>query len=305
MNRKTIFTPAFFVAVVVLAVSAAGFGTLIEAYGINLKKEAIYPPGGRLISSLPSETESWIQVGADQLMGSEMLDELGTENTVSRRYIQKESAMVPGQDEPHLVDFHAAYYTGMIDTVPHVPERCFVGGGMRKSSISEVLSLPIETEDWVEDDSVPAEFRGPTGVVYTAPTSWSYSDRRGFRVRMPRGTGPEDPLKMRISEFLGREDDFALYAGYFFVANGGTVATAEGVRSLAFDLTSDYAYYLKIQTTCGSVGSKAEHAAVSASLVGELLPEIMRCVPDWIEVETGVYPPDNPRGAGGDMGAAG
>ena len=33
MNSKTIFTPAFFVTLVVLAISAAGFGTLSEAYG--------------------------------------------------------------------------------------------------------------------------------------------------------------------------------------------------------------------------------------------------------------------------------
>ena len=70
------------------------------------------------------------------------------------------------------------------------------------------------------------------------------------------------------------------------------------MRSLAFDLTSDYAYYLKVQATCGTVDSKTEHAAVSASLIGELLPEIMRCVPDWIEVEAGAYPEENPRGAG-------
>lgn len=307
MNSKTIFTPAFFVAFLVLLASAAGFSTLIEAYGIHLKKEAIYPPGGRLISSLPAETDSWEQIGADQVMSSEMLEELGTENTVSRRYVQKESTMVPGQKTPHIIDFHAAYYTGMIDTVPHVPERCFVGGGMRKSSVSEVMALPIVMDDWVEDEDVPAKFRGPIDAVYTAPTSWQYSDRKGFRVRMPRGAGPTDPLKMRVSEFLGRDDDTAVYAGYFFVANGGTVATAEGVRSLAFDLTSDYAYYLKIQTTCVSVGSKGEHADVSASLIGELLPEIMRCVPDWIEVEQGEYPADNPRKEGGarDTGVGG
>ena len=232
------------------------------------------------------------------MMSEEILDELGTKNTVSRRYVQKESAMAPDQDEPHVVVFHAAYYTGMIDTVPHVPERCFVGGGMQKSSASEILPLPIGMDEWVEDTSVPESSRGPTGTVYTAPTSWRFSDRKGYRVRMPRGVGPGHPLRMMISEFRGQSDDRALFAGYFFVANGGTVASAEGVRSLAFDLTSDYAYYLKVQATCGTVDSKTEHAAVSASLIGELLPEIMRCVPDWIEVEAGAYPEENPRGAG-------
>lgn len=306
MNNKTIFTPAFFVASVVLLVSALGFGRLITAYGIHLKKEAIYPPGGRLVSSLPAETESWIQYGVDEAMNAEILEELGTKNTVSRTYIQKESAMAAGQDRPHALLFHAAYYTGMIDTVPHVPERCFVGGGMQKSSASEVLPLKIDTVDWVEDSSIEEAFRGPTGRMFTAPTSWSYSDRKGLRVRMPRGSGPEHPVRMMVSEFRGQADASVVIAGYFFVANGGTVASAEGVRTLAFDLTSDYAYYLKVQTTCSSVESKEEYAALSASLIGELLPEIMRCVPDWIDVETGVYPEGNPRGiaaAGGETNA--
>lgn len=302
MSSKTIFTPAFFVVLVILMVSAAGFGTLIEAYGIHLKKEAIYPPGGRLVSSLPSETESWVQVGADEQMSSEILDELGTKNTVSRVFIQKPEAMAEGQTKPHVISFHAAYYTGMIDTVPHVPERCFVGGGMQKSSKSEVLPLPIEMAEWVADDSMPEALRGPTGEMFTAPTSWQYSDRKGLRVRMPQGTGPDHPLRMMISEFRGQANADALFAGYFFVANGGTVASAEGVRSLAFDLTSDYAYYLKVQATCGTVDTKKEHAALAASLIGELLPEIMRCVPDWIEVERGEYPEDNPRGPAASAG---
>lgn len=297
MNSKTIFTPAFFVAVTILLTGAAGFSTLIDAYGIRLTKEAIYPESGRLVTSLPSETESWIQAGSDDLMSEEVLDELGTKNTVSRFYIQKPEAMAEGQTRPHVINLHVAYYTGMIDTVPHVPERCFVGGGMGKSGVSEVLDLPLDTTEWVEDGSVAEANRGPTNKLFTAPTSWQYSDRKGLRVRMPLGTGPEHPLRMMTSEFRGVSDDSALFAGYFFIANGGTVASAEGVRALAFKLTSDYAYYLKVQTTIATVDSKVEHVAVSASLIGELLPELMRCVPDWVDVEMGRYPEDNPRRA--------
>jgi hypothetical protein len=120
---------------------------------------------------------------------------------------------------------------------------------------------------------------------------------------MPRGASAgANPLKMMVSEFRGQSDDRALFAGYFFVANGGTVASAEGVRSLAFDLTSDYAYYLKVQTTCASVDTKAEHAVGVGVADRGAAPEIMRCVPDWIDVETGVYPEGNPRRAGADGG---
>lgn len=290
MKNGKLLTVPFVIALLVLAISAAGFGRVISAYGIHLRKLAIEPAEGRTVASLPRETESWIQIGADQVMDSEILDTLGTTNQVSRNYVLK------GTEGPEakVISFHAAYYTGMIDTVPHVPERCFVGGGLQKSSASVVMDLPVAGGDWVEDETVPEQFRGPSGVIYTAPTSWQYSDRRGRRVRMPRGVGPGEPVRMMVSEFRG-EGGVGLYAGYFFVANGGTVASAEGVRTLAFDLTSDYAYYLKVQTTSSGVDSKEELMELSSSLVGELMPEIMRCVPDWVDVQMGLYPEDNPR----------
>lgn len=298
MNRNGLMTPAFFVALTVLAVSAIGFSRAISAYGIHLRKEAIYPADHRLLTSLPTETEHWVQVGVDEILDPEILDTLGTKNTVSRVYVEKDP---PDPSRPRTISFHAAYYTGMIDTVPHVPERCFVGGGLQKSSTSEVLELPIATDDWVPDSSVPPAFRGPLGEIYTAPTSFRYSDLRGRRVRLPRGVGVGSPIRMKVSEFRG-DGDTVLYAGYFFIANGGTVASAEGVRTLAFDLTSDYAYFLKVQTTSATVGSKEELMEVSASLIGDLLPELMRCVPDWIDVEEGRYPADNPRGGAAGAG---
>jgi len=39
--------------------------------------------------------------------------------------------------------------------------------------------------------------------------------------------------------------------------------------------------------------------ALSSSLIGELLPEISRCVPDWVKVKRGEYPADNPRRGSG------
>ncbi len=298
MNGKGLLTPAYVVALVVLSVGAVGFSRVISAYGYHLRKEAIYPSDGRLLVNLPTETEHWVQIGVDEVLDAEVLDTLGTENTVSRVYVEKEPA---DPSRPRAISFHAAYYTGMIDTVPHVPERCFVGGGMQKTSASVVMELPLDTSEWVPDSSVPSELGGALGAIYTAPTSFRYSDLRGRRVRLPRGVGPGSPIRMKVSEFRGG-DDRMIYAGYFFIANGGTVASAEGVRTLAFDLTSDYAYYLKVQTTSATVGSREELMEVSASLLGDLLPELMRCVPDWIDVETGRYPADNPRGGAGAAG---
>lgn len=283
---------AYGLCVAVLLGAATGMRAMVSAYELHLKKLPIDPPGGRVVSSIPRETESWVQVGSDSVMPKDVVQTLGTDNYVSRQYRLKDDDADEGEI-PVVLDFHAAYYTGGIDTVPHVPERCFVGGGLRPSKGAVVLPLEVETDGWSPDRSVASESPdvvGEQGVIYRARTSNVYSDAPGIRVRMPRDVGPGAPLRMRVSEFSSDADGRKLFAGYFFIANGGTVANATGVRELAFSLTSDYAYYMKVQITSPRVSSSEEMAELSASLVGELLPDLMRCVPDWVEVMEGRYP---------------
>jgi hypothetical protein len=182
----------------------------------------------------------------------------------------------------------------MIDTVPHVPERCFVGGGLQQARASQVIELDLAGRSWIADESVPAEFAGRSGTIYTARLSNNpaYTDAPGRRVRLPRDVGPGSPLRMRVSEYILPGGDQRYYAGYFFIANGGTAPNANDVRTLAFNLTDDYAYYLKVQVNSGSVGSVEELAELASDLLDDLMGEIMRCVPDWVEVEKGLYPAD-------------
>jgi len=280
MNRNPLLNPAMMVVVTVLVTSAIGFSTVLRAYGIHLRKSPINAPDGRTVASIPSETESWIRVGTDQIMPAEVMDELGTDNFLSRYYVEKN----PGDPgNPHVIELHLAYYTGTIDTVPHVPERCFVGGGLQIGLGSKQLPLNLDDTGWIEDEDVPEDLRGH---IYTARTSNSYSDLRGGRVRLPRDPHDLSLLATGFKTENGRD----FFSGYFFIANGGSVARAEGVRVLAFRLSDDYAYYLKVQVTSRTAGTHEELAELASSLLGELLVEIMRCVPDWVEVQTGRYP---------------
>lgn len=292
MTWRSLRNPAYLAAVLLLGVSAIGFARVIDAYQVHLRKLPIEPPGNRSVTALPTETATWERVGPDRVMAKDVVETLGTENYVSRVFKKRGSSAA----EPMMLELHAAYYTGMIDTVPHVPERCFVGGGLQKGGSSDRLPIPMDSTLWSPDPTVEEEFAGEDGVIYTARTDNRRSDAPGTRVRLPRGVTPDRPIRMMVSEFVDQQGKGRLYAGYFFVANGGTVASANDVRTLAFDLQSDYAFYLKVQVTSSTVSSKEQLAEEAGSLVGELLPEIMRCVPDWIEVQRGTYPEDNPRG---------
>ncbi len=276
---------AVFAAIGILAASALGLTAAIDYFQLYLKKAPIYPESGLQVSAIPTETASWQRVGPDRRENAEVEEVLGTTNYVSRVYIQKNPA---NPEKPVALDFHAAYYTGMIDTVPHVPDRCFVGGGLQIGEIEGDLPLDLNKDDrWVAVDDVPEHLRGQ---IFRAPLSYEYSDQPGTFVTLPRN--PQD-IRLRTMKFVDSGGK-ALYSGYFFVANGGTVSRAEGVRLLAFDLSSYYAYYLKVQVTSTTVESGDELAAAASSLLDELLPELMRCVPDWVRVEQGLYPADNP-----------
>lgn len=293
MSVRTFANPAFLVALGVLTGSALGMSWALDAYKIYLRKLPIQPAPdpatGRspTLTTLPPETKNWKRVGTDQVETAETLEMLGTHNYVTRRYVEKNPA---SGERPRRVELHAAYYTGMIDTVPHVPERCFVGAGVSLVGGPWTVPIPLRADDWVLD---PESGRTP---VYTTRLSNEYSSKPGARMRLPRGLTPDAPLMLCVSEYVDQGGNRS-FAGYFFVANGGWVARAEEVRLLAFDLRNDYAYYLKVQFNSSTAQTPEELAAAAGSLLDDLLGELMRCVPDWTEVEAGRYPPDNPKAA--------
>jgi hypothetical protein len=288
MNWREVANPAFLVALAVMSLSAIGMKTAIEHYKIHLQKKPVYAEEGRLLRAIPTETLHWQRLGQDHIEASEIAAELGTDNYVTRFYVPRAA----GASNRKMVQLHAAYYTGMIDTVPHVPERCLTGGGMALVGGPWTVPVPLNTSDWRPATDVDARHEGR---VYTARLSNEYSTAGGGRrVNLPFDLTPTKPLTLRVSKFMtasGQEH----YAGYFFIANGGWVSSAEGVRQLSFDLTNDYAYYLKVQVGSTEVDSPEDLAEVSASLLDDLLGELMTCVPDWAKVQRGDWPPDNPR----------
>jgi hypothetical protein len=283
MNSKRSHKMAFAIAAVLMFSAAAGFGTVVKLLGFNIRKSAIEVE--LKLPSVPGETASWKQFGVDEAMPEEMVSELGTRNYVTRRYVEKNP---PKGKDPQVAELHMAYYTGMVDTVPHIPDRCLVGGGWSIDGKTQVLPLKLENEQAVwRLEETPEE----SGKIYSARLG-AMSRSPGVRVHLPRDA---DQIKIRVNPYTHPKAGTKLYAGYFFIANGGHCDSAEDVRLLAFRLTDSYAYYLKVQVSSTTVKSDEEFAAMASSLLGELLPDIMLCVPDWVDVQRGDYPPDNPK----------
>lgn len=285
-RRKSVMNPfrsvAVWASILVLAGSAIALPATISALRLRIDKKPIFPQTGLTVESIPTESESFIRVGTDVREEAEVESVLGTKNYVTRAYAEKR----PREGKPpRVIQFHAAYYTGSIDTVPHVPDRCFVGGGMQIGEILGDLPITLSSDRWRNSSGVPEHLKGKIKEVRL---SNAYSAAPGTYVRLPRDV---ESLKMRSMRFLSEGQ--TIYAGYFFIANGGHTPRSEGVRLLAFNLNDKYAYYLKVQFTVSNIESGDDLTELATKFLDEMLGEIMRCVPDWSEVESGAYPPGN------------
>lgn len=277
MTLRRLANPAFLAAMALFGGAAAGLTVAIGAMGAHLQKLPIYPAGpgeGPKFVSLPRSCDGWQQVGVDPQLSAEVIEELGTRNSVSRVY-QRTS---PG-GKPLSFELHCAYYTGTIDTVPHVPERCYVGGGMNFDGDSVVVPVKLDLTRFPPDKLLDAERYG--GLIRRGRTL------EGLHVHMPRGL---ETLSMNVTPYRD-QNGRRLFAGYFFLANGGTVPLADNVRLLAYQIKERYAYYAKVQFMSGDVDSAQELADVAADFLNVMFPDIMQRVPDWVDVTDGRYPP--------------
>lgn len=276
MSAGPMRTPAFWVSIAVLVVSAVALNASVAYFKLYLRKKPIEVD--LKVQSVPAETTNWKQVGQDEKLSKEIIDELGTENFVTRRYVRKSPI---GEAKP-MLELHLAYYTGMVDTVPHVPERCMVGGGWTIQSSPGPTPLPLDRSGWSVDDEAGSK----SEPVYSV-----WSSDRVRRIRLPRGMERAALMCTNFEQGGNNGAKRVRTSGYFFLANGGICARAEDVRLLAFELKTEYAFFMKVQFSSELSGSAEEMAQWSAELLGELLPDILKCVPDWHEVESGNYPP--------------
>ncbi len=259
---------SYWVAIATLAASGLGFYALVNQLNVYLSKESV--PLRKPLDSIPTKIGRWERVGADTMLTDIMIEELGTRSYLDRTYT------IDGKTDTAFLHVHVAYYTGTIDAVPHIPERCWAVGGLELTRNSEGTPLPIERTKWrprdgdaasryfVADlvDPVTAEIESVTMPVGDlVATTIEFQD-------------PANPQRRQVG-------------GYFFIANGRIEATSYGVRRAAFNLSDRYAYYCKIQLTKSGKVSAEDGSLMgpfvtdATDLLSGLVPEVMKCLPDW------------------------
>jgi hypothetical protein len=267
---------AFAVGCATLLVGGVGFQVALAQLRVFLKKESV--PLREPLDTVPASLGRWKQVGKDSVFSDALVEELGTHAYIDRFYA------LDGDPEKGAIEVHAAYYTGMIDTVPHIPERCWNANGMVMRGQPAVIPIPMDRAAW---DLADGPVQPGSGARYPIAEILDRKTGKVAKVSMPLGD-----LQMTVTAFQDpRAPRATSLGGYLFIANGGTTPSALAVRNLSFKLTDRYAYYCKVQFSARLSGEPEqvmpEFVRWTADLMQSLLPQLMRCLPDWPAIERG------------------
>ena len=259
---------AYFAALAILVLGAVGFRLLVAQLNIHLMKEAV--DLRRPLDSIPTKLGRWERVGADAVFSSTLIEELGTRSYLDRVYA------LEGDPAKGTVHVHVAYYTGTIDAVPHIPERCWAVGGLELTRNSEGTPIAIDRAGWR-----PASQDGSSRYMVSTVKDPVTADLE--EVTMPVGD-----LTLTTIEFQDpKRPKVRQVGGYYFIANGSIARTSYDVRAMAFNLTDRYAYYCKVQLTKSGTVAEEDGSLLepfksdAAEILTALTPHLMRCLPDW------------------------
>ena len=258
----------------VLLVGAVGLNATVGAMKLSFKKQAV--PLRQPIRSLPADMGPWVQVTFDERFSAEIEAELGTLDYIDRWYVDKTKAdaavraeweaaprrteelgaklmaSAKANDPLSAVKLHIAYYTGGVDTVPHIPDRCMVAGGFAPTN-REVADLSLS------DGSATAAFeRDALTVSFT-----QFQENRGENRK---------PVTLDVA--------------YVFQVNGAYEYDAiTGVRKRLQNLLESHGYFAKIELlTVAEDMDAAPAKAAMGRFLGHALPEIEAILPDWEQV---------------------
>lgn len=268
--------PAYAVACGILIAGAVGFTAAVRQLNYFVVKEPVDLRAP--LDTLPTSLGRWQRVGRDALFSDTLVEELGT-----KQYLQRFYAL-DGDPAKGAIELHLAYYTGTIDDVPHVPERCWDVHGLEMTRDPERMPLTIDTKGWVPRSGTTNR---TTGIEYASTEVADPVTGRRSTVFLPVGD-----LVLTVTEFQDpKQPKQRLVGGYLFIANGRITPSAYGVRSLAYERSERFAYYTKVQFSMrGAVSDDSESLlprfkTAAEELLGAALPHLMRRLPDWPTVE--------------------
>ena len=262
-KRRT--STAFIVVAITLVVAAVTLNTVVAGLRLNFQKLPVDPR--QPLKMIKADLGPWAQVSVDRALNPDFEHELGANQYLFRDYIdtrllsdkdrkallaasiedrEKMRATLGAINPKALIRFALTYYTGSVDTVPHVPDRCYAADGF-KPDTWEVVNWAILPRAKPADRHVDVRFIQFVDQV----------DSRNARPRQ---------------------------VSYFFQVNGVYENDPIfGVRARLQNLTERKAYFAKIELVT-DLAQTADAKAVMSDFLTFAMPEIERVLPDWSKV---------------------
>jgi len=159
--KQALKRPGFAVVLLVLLIGAIGINAATTGLNLFFRKEALSLRHADGLKALPTRLGTWMAVPSAQTLDADMEHSLGTDKYVFRDYVDLSAttggtAFVATENDIKAMDnmsekeindklnairakgnpnailrLALTYYTGKVDTVPHVPERCMVADGFQ------------------------------------------------------------------------------------------------------------------------------------------------------------------------------
>jgi hypothetical protein len=285
--KTSLRRPAFLAVLVVLFAGAVGINAATSAMRLHFRKEALPLRAKEGLSALPLQIGDWVCVPEPHTLNPDVAHDLGTDQYVFRTYVDT-SAKAPGavttvatkadvlameqmtererwealhqirQKNPNAVlSLAITYYTGKVDTVPHVPDRCYVADGFQPSK--------YDVMRWDLGEYAP-------GVPRRVPVRFIDFEDQTAREQQNR------------------------CVTYFFHANGEYNDSPLEVRQKLQSLVERYGYFAKIEVmtllpprnTVAAAEREARHEQDREAAAGAVrrfltaaLPAVEGLLPDW------------------------
>lgn len=218
--QRAFASRAFLVAVIVMAVVGVGMQFMTNFMQVYFKKEPV-PLRGELIS-IPDQIGPWTKVSLDEPLPKDVEDALAAKEYIFRDYVdvrvvgkekldelmkmpiderRREMSQVERRYPRGVVHFAVTYYTGLVDTVAHIPDRCYIADGYEPTQYN--------VEGWKLGDGRGIEvryinFEDTTGFASKQPKNVAYF----FQVN---GVMESDPLavRRRLQNLFNRQGYYA------------------------------------------------------------------------------------------------
>jgi hypothetical protein len=138
---KPYLKPSFLICAVFLLIAGSSKSLIIEKLGIITTKRPL--PLQKPLEEMDFGAIAPYTLDFQRRIDNhDIIEELGTEDYLQCVIIDTE---VPESSPVRYCSLFITYYTGDPDTVPHVPDECYVGGGneqVGKESLNFKISMP-------------------------------------------------------------------------------------------------------------------------------------------------------------------